>query len=1550
MNRIFTSLAAVGLALAVYATDGGTSVAGTPLRVIPIPENIELEQGVFIVPEQGMTCCIEGKQTEGLTQYLQHFPLKCTLAEKAGKADVVIKIVDRKRQKGTQESDRAEEGYTLQITPKRITIRAASEAGAFYALQTSATSYPRMIVGLAKDVPDSLSFTSFMVIDTICLPIDHANLVAKEWYKYEYDLSYLDTLQNKGEYKHIVLQMQRDLNRSSATATAGTSGTIYVDDLELYPIPTCFRPEKLKVVDRTDSSVKLVWEGESENYNVKYGPTGFDPSKEGSIVASIIAETEVSGLSSNTEYEFYVQSDCGDVDGVSTWFGPIRTKTLATVVSQYPYMNGFEDEEENSKWEFVQLDELANKWYIGNAINNGGTNSLYISNDNGQTAEYTISSGGSAWAIRPFKLEKGVYDISYDWQCYGQTTNDFVRVCLIPSINTFSSSTENTQGKIIGETSTTMSYVATHDGMIDLSLSPEKKYLSGSEGVVNKDTSVVIRSEDAGTYWLAIYWRTNTSGGDRPNPSAMIDNISIEKQSCPAPVDFSVLDITDTEGTIVWTSLNDACSEWEVKLTDKELADLSLLDNPENVLGSQIVSQTKCSFKDLTESTTYYVYVRSACGGNYSEWSQVFAFTTACAPMSIGASWDFEAEEGNFVGSSTKYLSPLCWVVGNKNSDSYTYIPYQIENTGTYTYGMSNGSHTGSTNTQYKDKDYQHALYFNTTSSNDGAYAILPYVEGDLDAMQVRFYARAGYAKAERVVAENGYKINTTYVSSTYAHSIIVGMVSIYDDISTFVPLDTIDVTPNLSKSQYATVDNNYLFDEIVVPLKKDAGRYVAFLSEFGKNNKVYIDNVTIEEMSGCYAPIIDVKASGSTSADVSWRIYGENTTRWVVTAATDENMEYTVVSDTVDMKNTHTLNNLEPATTYYVTVQQLCEESQSEDEYRSMVKAVTTYNVIPFNEYFSSATHTPAGFNRYSQKFDDQVVDMSTWTNTNNATSGWVRDDDGNGIANAHQRVRVTSTANYWLVTPTIDLSDQTNNVWLTFDMALTESQSANPPVSAGIDWTDDKFMVVVSTDGGTTWNKNNAVIWSNDPTADYMLKDIPNVGTNYRIPLDKYKGQKIAIAFFATSTTNAVTFDLHIDNIHVNRYVIESHSEDICPLHDYENYGFVVDYTLLKAGETYSTERYVQSNNSLVADSLVTLELSVGEIKSGLIKGEICEGDTYEEAGFVASLPGEYKQKLTASNGCDSISVLQLSVIPSIRTEILDTICQGAPYYFNGKEYNRSGIYNDTLSSVVTGCDSIVTLYLKVNEAIRKTVSYTLCFGDEYDFNGQKLTTSGTYLDTLQTATGCDSIVTLQLTALPELKTIFTETVCPGETYTGHGFVGVPALAKDYERVEKTSNGCDSTIILRLTVLDSDTTYVRDTISTTELPYNFHGKEYGVGTPEGVYEDTILVSGGGDCESVLIATLVITSETGIFSTEYGKLQILPTYINKGESVRIVASDNFTTSLRVDVYNMLGKLVYSNDHYEPGGDISVFSISGAYLIRGINQQGEMMHGQVLVK
>jgi len=62
--------------------------------------------------------------------------------------------------------------------------------------------------------------------------------------------------------------------------------------------------------------------------------------------------------------------------------------------------------------------------------------------------------------------------------------------------------------------------------------------------------------------------------------------------------------------------------------------------------------------------------------------------------------------------------------------------------------------------------------------------------------------------------------------------------------------------------------------------------------------------------------------------------------------------------------------------------------------------------------------------------------------------------------------------------------------------------------------------------------------------------------------------------------------------------------------------------------------------------------------------------------------------------------------------------------------------------------GCDSIITLNLTVNQPSASTISQTICAPNSYTFDGQTLTTSGTYMDTLTNASGCDSIVTLNLT----------------------------------------------------------------------------------------------------------------------------------------------------------------------------------------------------------
>ena len=84
------------------------------------------------------------------------------------------------------------------------------------------------------------------------------------------------------------------------------------------------------------------------------------------------------------------------------------------------------------------------------------------------------------------------------------------------------------------------------------------------------------------------------------------------------------------------------------------------------------------------------------------------------------------------------------------------------------------------------------------------------------------------------------------------------------------------------------------------------------------------------------------------------------------------------------------------------------------------------------------------------------------------------------------------------------------------------------------------------------------------------------------------------------------------------------------------------------------------------------------------------ICKGEEYE--GY--SSTGIYIDTLIAQSGCDSIRIIDLSVIESIEYSVVENICQGES--FDG--YSKSGIYIDTLF-FTNGCDSIRTLDLSVH-----------------------------------------------------------------------------------------------------------------------------------------------------------------------------------------------------------------------------------------------------------
>jgi len=91
----------------------------------------------------------------------------------------------------------------------------------------------------------------------------------------------------------------------------------------------------------------------------------------------------------------------------------------------------------------------------------------------------------------------------------------------------------------------------------------------------------------------------------------------------------------------------------------------------------------------------------------------------------------------------------------------------------------------------------------------------------------------------------------------------------------------------------------------------------------------------------------------------------------------------------------------------------------------------------------------------------------------------------------------------------------------------------------------------------------------------------------------------------------------------------------------------------------------------------------------------------------------------------------------------------------------------YSVTVTQDGQTCTSDVTI--TVNQPSAEAIEATITEGETYEFNGQSLTTAGTYEAVLVNAAGCDSVVTLTLTVNPALScgiTASATSICAGES----------------------------------------------------------------------------------------------------------------------------------------------------------------------------------------
>lgn len=144
----------------------------------------------------------------------------------------------------------------------------------------------------------------------------------------------------------------------------------------------------------------------------------------------------------------------------------------------------------------------------------------------------------------------------------------------------------------------------------------------------------------------------------------------------------------------------------------------------------------------------------------------------------------------------------------------------------------------------------------------------------------------------------------------------------------------------------------------------------------------------------------------------------------------------------------------------------------------------------------------------------------------SNSSSSSWTQDGFSNNGSTGAARINIYGTsADEWLISPSIDLGSGTTNYQLEFDASLTVYAGTGSATLGS----DDTVKVVISTDNGATWSNSNAVFSLSSTDA------ISNgAGNHYIVNLTGYTGL-VKIGFYAESTSSNVDNDFFIDNVEV-------------------------------------------------------------------------------------------------------------------------------------------------------------------------------------------------------------------------------------------------------------------------------------------------------------------------------------------------------------------------------------------------------------------------------
>jgi hypothetical protein len=238
----------------------------------------------------------------------------------------------------------------------------------------------------------------------------------------------------------------------------------------------------------------------------------------------------------------------------------------------------------------------------------------------------------------------------------------------------------------------------------------------------------------------------------------------------------------------------------------------------------------------------------------------------------------------------------------------------------------------------------------------------------------------------------------------------------------------------------------------------------------------------------------------------------------------------------------------------------------------------------------------------------------------------------------------------------------------------------------------------------------------------------------------------------------------------------------------------------------------------------------------------------------------------QVAASNACGNgpTSSAQVQVVPAYTVNQTLSACDSLNW--NGLVLTQSGNYTFQ-GQTLSGCDSVVTLQLTILSNTQTNLQFSQCV--PLTLNGQTYTQSGTYQQILPSNLGCDSILNIQFTLNQGDTVLVPLSSCDsvsigGQTYNNSGIVS---------ELLTNVNGCDSLVLWDVVINQSAPLTVVDTTVTSSFSWN--GQVY---TSSGSYTQQLSTTQG--CDSVVTVNVTV-STGGLMENEFNSP--FPTVLHRG-------------------------------------------------------------------